>query len=167
MRCPMHTVYTVLIQGLIPESSYKVTEDEESAPFPKTGRNSSRTSKKSSALQINDRYLSIHSFFSTSAAEMISSEQIRSSIVTEKYLEISFRESRFGYPRPDSHFEIAVLETKRASASSSCVRDLLFLNSCSFSLNSIFTPGVQLFTLFPLPIYKHSPFSSINRTEDR
>ena len=38
------------------------------------------------------------------------------------------------------HFEIAVLETNRASASSSCVSDLDFLNSCSFSLNSIIAP---------------------------
>lgn len=37
---------------------------------------------------------------------------------------------------PDSHFEIAVLETNNASASSSCVKPRLFLNFWSFSWNS-------------------------------
>ena len=37
---------------------------------------------------------------------------------TEKYLDISFNESILGYPLPDSHFEIAVLETNNASANS-------------------------------------------------
>ena len=43
--------------------------------------------------------------------------------------EISFKESMLGYPRPDSHFEIAVLDTNKASANSSWVSPLLFLNS--------------------------------------
>ena len=52
-----------------------------------------------------------------------------SSMDTEKYLDISFNESMLGYPLPDSHFEIAVLETNNASANSSCVKPRLFLNS--------------------------------------
>ena len=48
---------------------------------------------------------------------------------TEKYLDISFNESILGYPLPDSHFEIAVLETNNASANSSCVKPRIFLNS--------------------------------------
>ena len=63
-----------------------------------------------------------------------------SSIVTEKNDEISFSESILGYPLPDSYFEIAVLETNRASANSSCVKPLLLLNSFSFSLNSMAEP---------------------------
>ena len=35
---------------------------------------------------------------------------------TEKYLDISFNEFMLGYPLPDSHFEIAVLETNNAEA---------------------------------------------------
>ena len=129
-----------LIHLLKPVIAYNVTEVGLSLPFPNTGRSSSNARNISSILQISDMYLSTHSFFSSSAAEIISSEQIRSSIDTEKYLDISFNESRLGYPRPDSHFDIAVLETNRASASSSCVNDFAFLSSCHFSLNSISTP---------------------------
>ena len=57
----------------------------------------------------------------------------------EKKDDISFKESILGYPLPDSHFEIAVLETNKAAASSSYVKPLLFLNSFSFSFNSIQT----------------------------
>lgn len=56
-----------------------------------------------------------------------------SSMDTEKNCDIAFRESMLGYPLFDSHFEIAVLDTYNASASSSCVRFLLFLSSCNFS----------------------------------
>ena len=45
---------------------------------------------------------------------------------------------------PDSHFEIAVLETNRASASSSCVKPLLLLNSFSFSWGLSYTPCLLL-----------------------
>ena len=39
--------------------------------------------------------------------------------VTEKYFDISFSESMLGYPLPDSHLEMAVLDTNNASANSS------------------------------------------------
>ena len=55
--------------------------------------------------------------FSFSAMEISFSPDTSSSIVTEKKPEISFKESILGYPLPDSHLEIAVLETNRASAS--------------------------------------------------
>ena len=42
---------------------------------------------------------------------------------TEKYLDISYNESILGYPLPDSHFEIAVLETNNASANSNSKRE--------------------------------------------
>ena len=58
-------------------------------------------------------------------------------MVTEKNPAIAFSESMLGIPRPDSHFETAVRDTKRISASSSCVSPFRFLSSCSFSLNSI------------------------------
>jgi hypothetical protein len=45
-----------------------------------------------------------------------------SSSVSEKNLAMDFSDSMLGYPLSDSHFEIAVLETNRFSASSSCVR---------------------------------------------
>ena len=88
-------------------------------------------------MQMKEMVLLAKACFSSSAADIISSGQISSSIVTEKNRDISFKESMFGYPLPDSHFETAVLETYSASASSSCVSPLLFRNSCSFSLNSI------------------------------
>ena len=44
---------------------------------------------------------------------------IEVSIVTPKNFEIAFKESIFGYPLPDSHLEIAVLDTYNASANSS------------------------------------------------
>jgi hypothetical protein len=86
---------------------------------------------------MSETYLLTNSFLSFSATVIISSEQIKSSIVTEKNQDISFNESMLGYPLPDSHFEMAIHETNTDSASSSCVIDLLFRNSCSFSLNSI------------------------------
>ena len=48
---------------------------------------------------------------------------------TEKKIDISFNESIFGYPLPDSHFEMAVLDTYKASDNSSCVSPLFFLSS--------------------------------------
>ena len=147
---PIKTANTILIQELRPVLSNNVTEAGVSALFPNTGKNNKSTIRVSNVQQIKEIYLSMHALFSSSAAIMISSEQIRSSIVTEKYLEISFRESRFGYPLPDSHLEIAVLETNRASASCSCVSPLFFRSSCSFSLNSIYRLPRVLFCSFPV-----------------
>ena len=87
---------TVLIQGLIPVSVNSDTEVGLSVPFPKTGRNNSKASRISSVPQVNVKILSTLAFFSSSAAEMISSGQINSSIETEKYREICFNESRLG-----------------------------------------------------------------------
>ena len=53
-------------------------------------------SRISSVPQVNVKSLSTLAFFSSSAAEMISSGQINSSIETEKYREICFNESRLG-----------------------------------------------------------------------
>ena len=75
--------------------------------------------------------------FSFSASERSFSPDSKSSIDTEKNFDISFNESMLGYPLPDSHFEIAVRDTYKASANSSCVRPLLFLKFWSFSLNYI------------------------------
>ena len=56
-------------------------------------------------------------------------EGILKMVEEDRYcMDISFNESMLGYPLPDSHFEIAVLETNNASASSSCVKPRLFLN---------------------------------------
>ena len=67
--------------------------------------------------------------FSFSAIDIIFSPDSKSSIDTEKNFDISLSESMLGYPLPDSHFEIAVLDTYRLSASSSCVSLLFFLSS--------------------------------------
>ena len=61
---------------------------------------------------------------------------------------IAFNESILGYPLPDSHFEIAVFETYSSSASSSCVRFLLFLSSCNFSWNSKWSPLIMYASFF-------------------
>ena len=74
---------------------------------------------------------------SSSAMVSRSSPDKRLSIDTLNSFDSCFRESMLGYPLPDSHLEIAVRDTNSAAASSSCVRDLLFLSCCSFSLNSI------------------------------
>ena len=67
--------------------------------------------------------------FSFSAIESNFSPDNNSSIDTEKNFDISFNESIFGYPLPDSHFETAVLDTYKASANSSCVSPFFFPNS--------------------------------------
>ena len=54
--------------------------------------------------------------FSFSAIVINFSPDNKSSIDTEKNLEISFSESMLGYPLPDSHFETAVLETYNSSS---------------------------------------------------
>ena len=59
------------------------------------------------------RRLDVCSF---SAIESSFSPDNKSSIETEKYFDISFSESIFGYPLPDSHFDMAVLDTYSASA---------------------------------------------------
>ena len=131
------TINTIFTHCLIPVNPNKATVSEESGPFPNAGMNNRIARRMSSALHISETYLLTNSYLSFSATVIISSEQIRSSIVMEKNRDISFSESMLGYPLPDSHFEMAVLETNRDSASSSCVIDLLFRNSCSFSLNVI------------------------------
>ena len=133
----MITIKTIFTHGLIPVKPNRDTVSEEPVPFPKAGMNRSMARRISKALHMSETYLLTNSFLSFSATVIISSEQISSSIVTEKKREISFNESMLGYPLPDSHLEMAVLETNNASASSSCVSDLFFHNSCSFSLNSI------------------------------
>ena len=100
-----------LIHPLIPVSINKDTDDPDSGPFPKTGIKIKTAMNTSSRLQINSAYLRKVFFLSSFAAIIISSAHINSSIVTEKNFEISFRESILGYPLPDSHFEIAALDT--------------------------------------------------------
>ena len=131
---PVITINTVFTHEVIPLSPNRDTVSEEPDPFPNAGISSSITGRISITLQMSEMYLSANSLFSFSATEIISSEQIRSSMVTEKKRAISFSESMLGYPLPDSHLDTAVLETKIACASSSCVSPLPFLNSCSFSL---------------------------------
>ena len=65
----------------------------------------------SSRLQMKAANLRKEFSLSSFAAIMISSEHISSSIVIEKNFDISFSESMFGYPLPDSHLETAVLDT--------------------------------------------------------
>ena len=111
---PMITTNTVFSHGAIPLSPSRDTVSEEDGPFPNAGMNSSMAGRMSSALHMSEMYLLTNSFLSFSATVIISSEQIRSSIVTEKKRDISLSESMLGYPLPDSHFEMAVLETYRA-----------------------------------------------------
>ena len=72
-----------------------------------------------------------------SSSDAASLEEMRLSTVTEKNSAIARKESILGYPLPDSHLDIAVLETKSFCANSSWVNPLSFLSCCNFSLNSI------------------------------
>ena len=125
------TANTILIQSCVPLISNK-DADCSPSPLPKTGINRSNAVNTSSAWHKNAVYLLINSCFSFAAAVMISLGEINSSTVIEKKAASSLRESIFGYPLPDSHLDTAVLETKIACASSSCVSPVPFLNSCSF-----------------------------------
>lgn len=103
-------VYTIFIHMPVSVSPNRGTE-EASAPFPNTGIKSSSTVKTSSKPQIREVYFPTVSLLSFSAAAIISCGQISSSMVTEKKRDISFKESILGKPLPDSHLDIAVLET--------------------------------------------------------
>ena len=57
------------------------------------------------------RYCFFVAIWFSSARDNISSLDNRSSSDIEKNFAITFKDSMLGYPFPDSHFEIAVLET--------------------------------------------------------
>ena len=87
----------------------------------KNGRNSSMAAAQSRRPKVRLRRRASLSRLSSSAMDSSASPESSSSIETAKYFDMAFRESIFGYPLPDSHFEIAVRETYSACASSSCV----------------------------------------------
>ena len=87
------TINNVFTHGLIPVSPNRDTAPEESVPFPNAGINTSIASRASSTQQMRETYLLTNSRLSFSATVIISSGQIRSSIVTEKNRDISFNES--------------------------------------------------------------------------
>ena len=106
------------------------------------GKKKNKTMLQSSKPKNKLRICFSFCLLSSSAITINSSLDKSSSIVTPKYFDIALSESILGYPLPDSHFEIAVLDTQSTSASSSCVSPFCFLNSCNFSFNSI------IFSLF-------------------
>ena len=107
---------------------------------PKNGRRNSRPMPQSSRPKTKSRTFCDFSLLSFSASASIASPDNSSSTDTENSLEMAFRESILGNPRPDSHLETAVRDTYKRSAKASCVSPFSFLSSCSFSLNSIKAP---------------------------
>ena len=83
------------------------------------GNSASKIPIKSTVPNNTSHILWIFDLFSFSAIDTKASADRSSSIEMEKKPAIAFNESILGYPLPDSHFEIAVLETYSASASSS------------------------------------------------
>ena len=112
--------------------------------WPKRGINRKAIEIISSAPKTRLDTLLILERFSVSANSISSSLESSSSIEMENSLEIHFKDSKFGYPRPLSHFETAVLETNSCAASCSCVRLFCFRSCCNFSWNSIIGPPVVL-----------------------
>lgn len=77
----------------------------------KKGRKSNNAMQISSKPNIKLQVCSLFCFWLFSAIVNISLDERSSSTVTEKKRAINFSESMLGYPLPDSHFEIAALET--------------------------------------------------------
>ena len=134
---------TTMKYGIFIYVSISVNESSEtswitpSTLWPKNGRKRNIATLQSSSPKTKLRKCISFCVFSSSAIVSIASQESNSSKDTEKYFDIAFKESIFGYPLPDYHFEIAVRETYSISESSSCVSPFYFLSSCNFSLNSI------------------------------
>lgn len=85
---------------------------------------------------------------------------------------------RVGLPRGDKNgnadsgqrqprdYAMAVLETYSASASSSCVRPLLFRNSCNFSLNSIRSLPAVIHRIDSVSVQQKQSHAQENRADD-